>query len=101
MRLSNIIERPIITEKGIKHTELDRYLFRVNRKASKGAIADAVHDMFDVDVIDVRTMIMPGKKRRVKGTNKFMKTQSWKKAVVTIKDGQKIAMFESLIGGEK
>lgn len=101
MRLSNIIENPIITEKGVALTELDRYVFRVNRKASKGAIADAVKEMFGVDVVDVRTMIMPGKKRRVRGTQRFMKTKSWKKAIVTIKSGQKIDMFASLISGEK
>lgn len=101
MRLSNVIEKPIITEKGVKLTEMDRYAFVVNKKASKGAIAIAVKEMFDVDAIDVRTMIMPGKKRRIRGTQKFIKTKSFKKAIVTVKEGQKIELFSSLIGGEK
>ena len=100
MRLSNVLEKPIITEKGVKSTENDDYAFRVNKKASKGAIASAVNEMFGVDVISVRTMVMPGKRRRVRGTNKFIKTRSWKKALVRIKEGQKIDMFASLIGGE-
>lgn len=100
MRLSNVIEQPIITEKGVKLTEADRYAFRVNRLASKGAIAGAIKEMFGVDVTDVNTMIMPGKKRRIRNTRKYMKTKSWKKAVVTIKEGQKIDMFASLISGE-
>jgi large subunit ribosomal protein L23 len=100
VRLSNVIEQPIITEKSVKLTEADRYVFRVNKKSSKGAVASAVKTMFDVDVVDVNTMIMPGKRRRVRGTRKYIKTKSWKKAVVTIKAGQKIEMFASLISGE-
>ena len=100
MRLTNVIEKPIITEKGVHMTGMDRYVFKVSKAASKGAIANAVNDMFGVDVLDVRTMIIPGKKRRIRGAKGFMKTQGWKKAVVRVKSGQKIDMFSSLIGGE-
>lgn len=100
MRLGNIIQKPIITEKSVALTEFDRYTFRVNRKASKGAIATEIETMFNVDVKKVRTMIMPGKKRRIRRTSKFITTQSWKKAIVTLGDGQKIELFASLIGSE-
>ncbi len=102
MRLNDIIERPILTEKTVNlQAESNRYAFRVNKKASKGAISDAVESTFGVDVEEVKTLIMPGKKRRKRGTNVFIKTPSWKKALVRIKDGQKIEMFTSLLGENK
>lgn len=101
MRLGKIIEKPIVTEKSIIETEHNRYTFKVNKKATKNAIAKAVNDMFDVDVVAVRTRIMPGKKRRIRNTFQSIKTSSWKKATVTVADGQKIDMFTKLIGGEK
>ncbi len=91
MQLNSIIIRPIITEKSAVHKdEYNRYHFKVNRRASKKAVAEAVEDVFSVDVVDVRTMIMPGKKRRLGKTRKFIKTPKWKKAIVTVGDGQEI-----------
>ncbi|MBI2414902.1 50S ribosomal protein L23 [candidate division WWE3 bacterium] len=101
MRLTNVIYNPIITEKGAMHMLKDTYLFKVNRKATKGAVAKAIEDFFKVNVIDVRTSVVPGKKVRIKKTARFTKTESWKKAMVTIKTGQKIEMFTHLMGGEK
>ena len=102
MRLNNIVKRPIVTEKSVSAvSEHNRYTFEVDKKASKGAVANAVNKMFGVEVTDVRTMVMPGKKRRVKGTPTLTKTPSSKKAVVTLKDGQKIDLFTSLMGEKK
>ena len=91
MQLNRVIIKPLITEKSAVHKdEMNRYHFKVNRKASKNAVAEAVEDVFGVDVVDVRTMIMPGKRRRLGRTRKFIKTPKWKKAIVTIGDGQEI-----------
>ncbi len=91
MQLNSIIIRPIITEKSaVQKDEHNRYHFKVNRRASKNAVSEAVEDVFGVDVVDVRTMIMPGKKRRLGKTRKFIKTPKWKKAIVTVGDGQEI-----------
>ena len=74
--------------------ELERkYAFRVNMKATKGAVANEINRLYGVEVENVRTMIMPGKKRRVLGTRKFTKTQKWKKAIVTLKEGHKIELI--------
>lgn len=100
MRLEKVIHKPIVTEKTVSQTAYDRYVFRVDKKASKGAISKAVSDLFSVDVLNVKTMIMPGKKRRIRGTSRFTKTSSWKKATVQIKEGQKIDLFDKLIGGK-
>ena len=70
----------------------NKYVFLVNMKASKGAVANEVERIYGVDVESVSTMIMPGKKRRIMRTNKFVKTKKKKKAVVKIKDGQKIEL---------
>lgn len=102
MRVNDILERPILTEKSVNsQAEFNRYAFKVNKKASKGAIVEAVEKAFGVEVEEVKTMIMPGKKRRKRGTNVFKKTPSWKKAIVKVKGGQKIDMFTSLLGDNK
>jgi len=91
MQLNNILLKPIITEKGVSlTTEQNRYVFKVGIQATKGQIADEVAKSFKVDVINVKTIVMPGKKRRIPRTSKFRKTKGWKKAIVKIKDGQKI-----------
>ncbi len=100
MRLSNLIEKPIITEKGVNQIGLDRYEFKVARNATKHSIAEEINRMFGVDVMNVKTMIVPGKSRRIRGTRNFSRTGSWKKAIVQIKEGQKIDMFAGLLGGE-
>ncbi len=69
-----------------------KYVFRVNTKASKGAVANEVGRLYGVEVLNVSTMIMSGKKRRVIGTRLFTKTKKWKKAIVKVKPGQKIEL---------
>lgn len=101
MRLSNIIQKPIVSEKSFALAPENRFSFRVDRKATKGAISKAVKAMFGVDAVDIKTAIIPGKRKRAGKTRKFIRTASWKKAVVKIKEGQKIDLFESLIGGKK
>ena len=100
MKLGKIIKQPIITEKSVgQQAQHNRYVFKVDMKANKHKIAREVADMFDVEVEEVRTMIVPGKKKRKRGRNQFTRISPWKKATVTIKDGQQIDMFSDLLGG--
>ena len=93
MRLSKIIIKPIITEKTTNMVAEDRYVFKVDLKASKKSIKSDLKRIFDIDIIDVKTMIMPGKKKRILKTKEYTKTSKWKKAIVKIKEGQSIDLF--------
>lgn len=76
------------TEKGTNILPLNKYLFKVARKANKIQIKKAVEDIYNVKVADVNSISMRGKKRRLR--YKEGKTSDWKKAVVTLKEGQTI-----------
>ena len=89
-----ILRRPIITEKSIMLQEQSKYTFEVALRANKIQIRQAVETAFDVNVVAVNTMRVRGKMRRV-GRNQG-RTRSWKKAVVTIQEGQRIEIFEGL-----
>ena len=90
-----ILKRPLITEKST--LEKDRYnnlYFEVDRRANKVEIKKAVEEIFKVDVVKVRTCIVKGKRKRV---GRFVtKTPDWKKAIVTIKPGQRVEFFEGV-----
>jgi large subunit ribosomal protein L23 len=99
MRLNNVLEKPIMTEKSVGLTQAGRYSFKINKAATKASVAKAVKDLFGVDAKSVKILVVPGKTRRVRGTsNSFTKTAGWKKAVVQVKAGQKIDMFSKLMG---
>lgn len=90
-----VIVRPVITEKATE--QLDRnqvYTFVVARQANKIEIAEAVEKLFNVKVDTVRTMQYRGKQRRV-GRNVGQRP-SWKKAVVTLRAGDTIEIFEGV-----
>ncbi|HSX39489.1 MAG TPA: 50S ribosomal protein L23 [Candidatus Saccharimonadales bacterium] len=93
MKLNNIIEKPIITEKSTQDAEKGKYTFKVKLDASKGAIANEVKNVFNVDVVDVHTIILMGKRRRLFNRRETMKLPNWKKAIVTLKPGQKLELF--------
>lgn len=89
----DIILRPVVSEKAYGMIALNRYVFEVDKRASKPQIADAVTEIFGVTVEKVNTMNVPGKPRRLRyreGT-----TRAWKKAIVTLKEGDSIELFES------
>jgi large subunit ribosomal protein L23 len=91
----NIIKRHVVTERSTALKEAhSEYVFEVDKKANKHAIKDAVEKAFSVKVADVRTMIMPGKEKRM---GRFSgKTPTWKKAVVKLQEKQTISMFDNL-----
>lgn len=89
-----VIRRPIISEKSTILAEVGgRYAFEVSLKANKQEIKEAVQHLFKVKVRDVRTMIVHGKVKRV---GRFeTKRANWKKALVTLAEGQKIDFFQT------
>lgn len=93
MRLNNIVLKPLISEKGVKLQDLHKYCFKVVRQATKADIRAEMKRLFSVDVVDVNMCVVPGKKKRVPRTRWFTKAANWKKAFVTLKEGQKIDLF--------
>lgn len=94
MNIEQIIDRPIaLTEKATTLREQNKFVFRVNRRANKIQIRDAIQKLFNVTVVDVNTMIFRGKDRRM--GRGYAKLHNWKKAVVTLKDGDTIQFFEA------
>lgn len=93
--LYEIIRRPIITEKStVQREEGNRVTFEVHRKANKNEIKKAVETLFKVHVIDVRTLNIRGKEKRV-GRNRGYRSD-WKKAIVQLKPEDKIEFFEGV-----
>jgi large subunit ribosomal protein L23 len=90
-----IIERPLVTEKSMAGAGQGKYSFRVEKNANKIEIAKAVEDIFKVQVDSVNTMIVKGKTRR-QGRYPMGKTADWKKAIVSLKPGFKIEIFEGM-----
>jgi large subunit ribosomal protein L23 len=90
-----IIERPLLTEKAMDLSQAGKYTFRVNRDANKIEIAHAVQRIFNVHVTKVNTVTVKGKKKRV-GQFPQGQTKDWKKAIVTLAEGQSITLFEGL-----
>ena len=95
MNLSDVIKRPLITEKAtLLKTTSNAVLFAVDTRANKKEVREAVERMFKVKVVDVRTMTVPGKVKR-RGRTVGLRP-GWKKAVVTLKEGDKIEFFEGV-----
>lgn len=91
----DLIKSNIVTERSSLLRELNNeYVFEVDKAANKLMIKSAVEDLFKVKVVDVRTIVMPGKIRRM-GRNQG-KTSTWKKAIVRLKQGETITMFDNL-----
>ena len=96
MQVEDVIKRPLyLTEKGAKlREEQNKYTFEVDLEANKIQIKDAVETLFKVTVDDVHTLIMRGHMRRM--GRGFAKTRNWKKAVVTVREGDSIDFFEGV-----
>ena len=95
MQIEQVLIKPLLTEKSSIVTEnANRYVFKVQPKANKYQIKDAVEKMFDVKVVNVKTAVLPGKiKKAGKG---FSKSSNWKKAYVQIAEGQKLELFKGI-----
>ncbi len=95
MNVHEVIRKPLVTEKSnIRREEENVVTLAVNPRANKHEIARAVETLFQVSVLEVRTMRMPRKSRRV---GKFMgRKTEWKKAMVRLAEGQSIEFFEGV-----
>jgi large subunit ribosomal protein L23 len=92
MSPEQVIRRPIVlTEKSNRLREQNQVVFEVARDANKIQIRDAVEKLFKVKVARVNTLVMRGKDRRMGRT--YGKMQNWKKAIVTLKEGDSIDFF--------
>lgn len=98
MDFRDVIIKPLITEGSMKHVASGKYSFMVARDADKIVIKQTVNKLFNVHVVSIATSLVKGKTQKV-GKRRTEKTMSaWKKAVVTVKKGEKIGIFEP--GGE-
>jgi large subunit ribosomal protein L23 len=97
MDTNDVIIAPLISEKSMKYATLGKFTFHVASKADKPMIKKAIEDKFKVNVIQISTSIVKGKTSR-SGTKRIEVLKiPWKKAVATLKTGQKIALFD--VGG--
>jgi len=93
---SQVIVRPVVSEKSYVLAETGKYTFRVHPDAHKTQIRQAVEALFDVHVVEVRTISVKSKPKR-RGTISG-RTRSWKKAIVQVRAGETIQIFQSLEG---
>ncbi len=97
MRADIVLRRPIVlTEKSNLLREKNQVVFEVARAANKIQIKEAVQSMFNVKVLDVNTMVVRGKDRRM--GRGYAKTQNWKKAIITLGEGDTIDFFGDTAG---
>jgi large subunit ribosomal protein L23 len=88
-----IIRRPLITEKSTRQKEdSGQYVFEVHRNANKIEIQSAIERLFKVKVLQVRTSNVLGKLKRL--GKRYGKRPDWKKAIITLKEGDRIDFFE-------
>lgn len=91
----SILRKPLITEKSnLLKEELNQIVFEVDKKANKIEIKEAVEKLFKVNVIKVHTINMHGKIKRLGRSHG--KKPDWKKALVTLKEGEHIDFFEGV-----
>ncbi len=94
MHLYEVIQRPLVTEKNTALQAMGKYAFQVSREANKKQIKDAVEKAFKVTVTTVNVVNIPGSTRRV--GRRLVSVPAWKKAIVTLKAGDKIQLFEGV-----
>ncbi len=94
MHLYEVLRRPLITEKSTTLQAEGKYAFEVAREANKRQIKQAVEKAFNVEVAEVNVITMPGKRRRL--GRRELPVHPWKKAIVSLKPGSKIELFEGV-----
>jgi large subunit ribosomal protein L23 len=95
---TQVIIRPVVSEKSYVLADAGKYTFRVHDKAHKTQIRQAVETMFDVKVTDVRTISVKSKPKRRGQT--AGRTRTWKKAIVQVRAGDTIPIFQAFETGE-
>jgi large subunit ribosomal protein L23 len=94
MDVAQVIIRPVVSEKSYVLATAGKYTFRVHQAAHKTQIKQAVEELFDVAVVEVRTSSVPSKPKRRGYT--AGRTRAWKKAVVQVREGDTIPIFQGL-----
>ena len=94
MDASQVIIRPVVSEKSYVLATADRYTFRVHADAHKTQIKQAIEQLFDVNVIEVRTLSVKSKPKRRGYTSG--RTRAWKKAIVQVRPDQSIPIFQGM-----
>ena len=93
----DIIRRPIITEKTNYLSSLNQYVFEVDYKSTKATVKEAIETIFDVKVEKVNVMIVPAKQSRSMRNRRLRtRTNAYKKAIVTLAEGERIPIFEGV-----
>jgi large subunit ribosomal protein L23 len=93
----DILRRPIITEKtNYQSGKLNQYVFEVDRKATKAQIKEAVEALFDVEVVRVNVTNAPAKRSRRRNRRLLVRRPGYKKAIVALKPGDTIDVFEGV-----
>jgi large subunit ribosomal protein L23 len=96
MHIYEVLRRPVTTEKSVRNSEtLNQYTFEVDRRSNKHLVKEAVETAFDVEVVNVRIITVPAKRRRY-GRREVVSKSLWKKAVVTLAEGDRIQFFEGV-----
>jgi large subunit ribosomal protein L23 len=95
---TQVIIRPVVSEKSYVLAANDKYTFRVHADAHKTQIRQAVEALFDVKVLEVRTITVRSKPKRRGHTSG--RTRAWKKAIVQVRPGDSIPVFQGLQGME-
>jgi len=98
LEATQIILRPVISEKSMDQSNANKYTFAVANEANKMQIKAAVEELFKVTVLNVNVMTAKGKEksRNIRRGRQVGYTSPWKKAVVTIKSGDSIEFFEGV-----
>ena len=96
MEPSQVIVRPVVSEKSFALAEAGKYTFRVHDRAHKTQIRQAIEALFDVHVLEVRTSSVKSKPKRRGHTSG--KSRHWKKAIVQVREGETIPIFGGLEG---
>ena len=92
--LLRVIRRPLFTEKSTRQQEGNQFVFAVDPTANKRQIAEAVEALFEVKVLNVRTQNHMGKVRKM---GRFAgRRADWKKAIVTLREGDTIELYENV-----
>jgi large subunit ribosomal protein L23 len=94
VQLFDVIRRPLVTEKNTVLQAQGKYAFEVSGRANKILVKDAVEKAFKVTVLSVNIMTVRGKEKRI--GRRLVAGSPWKKAVVTLKAGDKITIFEGV-----
>lgn len=94
MHVYEVIRRPLVTEKSTRLGELGKYVFEVDRRATKAEIKQAVERIFSVHVRKVNVLNVVGKLRRVRQDRGY--TAAWRKAIVSLRPGERITLFEGV-----